>query len=189
MLTLAEREAQRLSELVEKLLDASRIEAGGVPVRMQETPPLQLVEEALSETRAEAPTCRIELRVGTDLPSVRADPVLAAHALAMVLNNAVRHANGVAHPIVVEASAAPGEVRIEVKDRGPGLGDDPERLFGKFVRGAASDGRAPGLGLGLSIARQLIESQGGRISAENREGGGAIFSIRLPRYETAAHAE
>ncbi|HRK63464.1 MAG TPA: ATP-binding protein, partial [Terricaulis sp.] len=185
LLMLAEREARRLSGLVEKLLDASRIEAGAVPVQPEEIAPLQLVEEALSETRAEAPACRIEVRVGSGLPSMRADPTLATHALAMVLNNAVRHANGAAQPIVVEANETPGEVMIEVKDRGPGLGDDPERLFGKFVRGAASDGRAPGLGLGLSIARQLIESQGGRISAENREGGGAVFTIRLPRYEEA----
>jgi K+-sensing histidine kinase KdpD len=189
LLMLAEKEARRLSELVEKLLDASRIEAGAMPVRTEEVPPLQLVEQAISEVRTETPNCPIELWLESDLPPVRADPALAAHALAMVLNNAVRYANGSMQPIVVEVNVAPSEVMIDVKDRGPGLGDDPERLFGKFVRGSASDGRSPGLGLGLSIARQLIESQGGRISAANRDGGGATFSIRLPRLEAATHGD
>lgn len=189
LLKLAEKEARRLSDLVETLLDASRIEAGATPVRAEEVLPQHLLEQAMAEVRAQTGECPLELRLAPGLPSVRADPALAAHALAMVLNNAVRHgASAAAKPIVIEANASAGEVAIDISDRGPGLGDNPERLFGKFVRGAASDGRPPGLGLGLSIARDLIEAQGGRIRAANREGGGATFSVRLPTFESHAHA-
>lgn len=184
LLTLAEKEARRLSDLVETLLDASRIEAGAVPVHAEEVSPQHLVERAIEEVRGQAGECAIALKLDPDLPSVRADPALAAHALSMLVHNAVRHAapraNGEA--IMIEAIAEPGEVVIDVSDHGPGLGANPEQLFGSFIRGVPGDGRPPGLGLGLSIARGLIESQGGRITAANRPGGGAVFRIRLPRF-------
>jgi signal transduction histidine kinase len=68
-------------------------------------------------------------------------------------------------------------VAIEISDTGPGLGDDPERLFERFARGAQGDGRAVGLGLGLTMARRFLEAQGARITAANRPEGGAVFAI------------
>jgi two-component system sensor histidine kinase KdpD len=180
LLALAEKEARRLAGLVETLLDASRIEAGATPVHLEDVSLLHVIEQALAEVDAPG---RIEVRAATGLPNVRADAALAAHALASVVHNALRHAAPAApdEPIIVDASAGADEIVMEVSDRGPGLGDNPERLFGKFVRGTPGDGRVPGLGLGLSIASGLLECQGGRIAAFNRDGGGATFRISLPR--------
>lgn len=109
------------------------------------------------------------------LPLISADAALAVRSLANVLSNAAKYAG--ASPISVEARCEHHNVVVEVADRGPGLGDNPERLFEKFVRGVGGDGRAPGLGLGLPLARSFLESQGGGLSATNRAGGGAVFTL------------
>lgn len=175
LLSLAENEARRLAGFVDALLDASRLEAGASPVRAEAVSLADVIERALSV--ADIGAARVDLNLSDDLPRLRADPVLAARAIANILENAVRH--GVA-PVRLDARARDGNVVVEISDAGAGLGGDPERLFEKFVRGAAGDGRAPGLGLGLPIARSLIESQGGALSAYDRDEGGAVFRITLP---------
>ena len=174
LLALAEQEARRLASLVDTLLDAARREAGASPVRIASVAVDALIVRALAQ--ADLGTAHAEVTLARDLPLVRADPALAARALANILENAARH-GGAAIELGVRAAA--GAVTLEVADHGQGLGPDPERLFDKFVRGATGDGRPPGLGLGLPIARSLIESQGGQLSARNRETGGALFRITL----------
>jgi two-component system sensor histidine kinase KdpD len=172
LLNLTEGEARRLSGLVETLLSASRMEAGRTPVRLEPSSVSEIVAAALADTHSDA-----AFDVPEELPLVSADPALATRALANVVSNAVKHAQGSA--ISVAARLENHAVLIEVADRGPGLGDEPERLFEKFVRGVAADGRAPGLGLGLALARTFMESQGGALDAANRDGGGAVFTLRF----------
>lgn len=175
LLDLAESEARRLSELVETLLSASRIEAGQTPVRLEPVSVSEIVAAALTDARSGA-----ALSVADDLPLISADPALATRALANVISNAVQYGNG--SPISVSARLESHNVLVEVSDKGPGLGENPERLFQKFVRGVDVDGRAPGLGLGLALARTFMESQGGALSAENRDGGGAVFTLSFPAW-------
>lgn len=170
LLDLAEGEARRLSELVETLLSASRMEAGQTPVRLEPASVGEIVAAALADAGSNA-----AVSVPDDLPLVSADPALATRALANVLSNAAKYGKG--SPISVAARLDNHNVTIEVADRGRGLGENPERLFEKFVRGVEVDGRAPGLGLGLSLARTFMESQGGALAAANREGGGAAFTL------------
>ena len=83
------------------------------------------------------------------------------------------------------ARADDGELVIAVADRGPGLGDgERDRVFEKFYRG--SQARPGGMGLGLSIVKRLVEAQAGRVSVENRPGGGAVFSMRFPMAKEGA---
>jgi two-component system sensor histidine kinase KdpD len=175
---IAETEARRLAALVDSLLDAARLEAGASPVRIDAVSIDTVIEQALAQAHLGA--AEVAQHVDADLPLVRADPALAARALANVLENAARHGGA---PIELSARRESDAVVLEVIDEGPGLGADPERLFEKFVRGATGDRRAPGLGLGLPIARTLIKSQGGALSGRNRESGGALFQITL----AAAH--
>lgn len=184
LLALAEKEAGRLAALVDTLLDASRIGAEGAPVRIEPIAPLEVITRARRELGAEANARDIVVRVAEDLPLVSADAALASRALANVLSNALRYGGA---PIHVDASLENGEVLIRVRDGGPGLGADPERLFAPFTRGVQSDGRAPGLGLGLSIARKFLESQGAKIVAENGAGSGAVFTITLAPARSEAH--
>ncbi|MCX7358552.1 MAG: DUF4118 domain-containing protein [Alphaproteobacteria bacterium] len=179
LLDLAEGEARRLSELVETLLSSSRMEAGQTPVRLEPVSVSEIVAAALADVGAEA-----AVNVADDLPLVSADPALATRALANVLSNATKYAGGAW--ISVSARLENHNVLVEVADRGPGLGDDPERLFEKFVRGVDADGRAPGLGLGLALARTFMESQGGALNAANRDGGGAVFSLSFASWVKAA---
>lgn len=175
LLALAEREARRLSDMVEALLDASRIGAGGAPVRKEALEASALIARAIENAGADAKHVMVTLGK-TDLPAISADLDLAARALANVIANAVRHGGGAAEVRVQREGDA---VRIEVRDHGPGLGADPEAMFTPFVRGTAGDRRAPGLGLGLSLARKFLEAQNASIEASNAPGGGAVFVLRF----------
>lgn len=179
LLNLAEGEARRLSDLVETLLSASRIEAGQTPVRIEPASVSEIVAAALADVGGDA-----AVNVADDLPLVAADPALATRALANVLSNAAKYAGQ--SPVSISARLDNHNVLVEIADRGPGLGVEPERLFEKFVRGVDADGRAPGLGLGLALARTFMESQGGALSAANREGGGALFTLSFACWTKAA---
>ncbi|QGZ94170.1 sensor histidine kinase [Terricaulis silvestris] len=172
LLALAEAEARRLAEMVDTLLDASRIGVAAAPVRIETIAPRDLIARLRAEY---APSANIvDAQVAENLPLISADLELAVRALANVVSNALRHGGA---PVRIVASRRGGEVVIEISDTGPGLGDDPARLFERFVRGAPDDGRAPGLGLGLTMARRFLEAQGARIVAANRPEGGAVFTI------------
>lgn len=181
LLNLAESEARRLADLVDTLLSSSRFEVGAAPVHLDPTSVSDLVATALRDLPAGA---HISTSVSETLPLVSADPALAVRALVNVVSNAVKY--GAGSVIEIAAHCQAHTVLIEIADRGPGLGVDPERLFERFVRGVAGDGRAPGLGLGLPLARAFMESQGGRLDAANRDGGGALFTLSLPCWTKVA---
>ncbi len=178
LLDLAESEARRLSDMVETLVSASRMEAGQTPVLIEPVSVSDIVTAALADLGGD-----VAVNVASDLPLVAADPALATRALANVLSNAAKYADG--SLVSVSARQDNHNVLVEVSDRGPGLGAQPERLFEKFVRGVDADGRAPGLGLGLALARTFMESQGGELSAVNRKGGGAVFTLTFGSWAKA----
>jgi two-component system sensor histidine kinase KdpD len=106
--------------------------------------------------------------------------VAVEQVLANLLDNAVEYTPPDT-PIEITARANAQEVVVEIADRGPGLPPGTEkRVFDKFFRAARGDSRR-GIGLGLAISRGIIEAHGGRIAAANRLGGGAVFTITLPR--------
>ncbi len=175
LVDLAEREARRLTDMVESLLSASRIDVGRMPVQLEPSSISEIAMAAVADAAPETPTLDVRLMIPDGLPLISADPALAARALANVVSNAANYGGG--SEISVSARCADHNVLVEVGDKGRGLGEDPERLFEKFVRGVDADGRALGLGLGLALARAFMESQGGALTATNREGGGALFTL------------
>ena len=182
LLGLAESEARRLAELVDVLLTSSRVEAGASPVQLEPVSAGDVVASALRDVKIDG--VEIATSIPDTLPLMSADPALAARALGNVVSNALKYAGR--SPISIDARCEAHSVIVEVSDRGPGLGEHPERLFEKFVRGVPGDGRAPGLGLGLSLARSFLTSQGGTLTAANRDGGGAVFTLRFPCWTKAA---
>jgi two-component system sensor histidine kinase KdpD len=113
---------------------------------------------------------------------VRLDFSLVQHALANLLLNAANHTPA-GTPIEVQAQLADGNLNLRVADRGPGIPPDVlPRIFDKFFR--APSAPTGGSGLGLTIVKGFVEAQGGTIAAENRPGGGALFTIRLPQKES-----
>jgi signal transduction histidine kinase len=107
------------------------------------------------------------------------DFVLMQQALSNLLSNAIFH-TPVGTLIEIEARLEPESLALSVLDRGPGIPPNSlPRIFDKFYR--VPNSRTGGTGLGLSLVKGFVEAQGGRVSAENRPGGGAAFTIRLPR--------
>src|SRR6185295_16783954 len=128
----------------------------------------------------------VRLDVPMRMPLALLDHTLIEQAVAKLLANAGSHTPS-RLPIEVDAEYQDGQLIICVSDRGPGLPlESIEKLFEKFYRG---DGRKTGgLGLGLSIARGFVEAHGGKLTAENRDGGGARFIISLPVRVTDVNA-
>jgi len=169
-------EASRLSGLVDKLLDLSRLEAGQAQPHVDWC---SLEEVTLAAIDDLGEGVQIEPALDRDLPLVRADPSQLERALANLLENAARFSGD--EPPTVEGHARGDRVLLRVTDRGPGIAaDELDRVFEPFYRGPGG-GRHEGSGLGLAIARGLVEVNGGRVWAESAPGRGATFSIELPR--------
>lgn len=171
-------EAQRLRELIEDLLllaqAQTRLEYRAEPLRAEIA-----MAEVVDECRRYAPRRRVGLQTEPDLPIVMADRSLLTQIMRTLLTNAGKY-SPVGGNIDVLVHDDGRMLRVSVLDRGFGLGDDdPELLFEPFYRGREALSEQ-GTGLGLTIARGLVELQGGTMWAERREGGGAAFSFTLP---------
>ncbi len=170
-------EAERLSRLIEQLLDLSRLEAGGAEARPQWSDLGEVVHAAADELHLEDGAVRVQ--VAADTPLLRFDPVQLQRALVNLLGNAARYAEG--HPVQVRAAPAPGRVLIRVVDQGPGIPQaQRERVFEPFYRAGTDRTGYRGSGLGLAIARGFIEANGGRIWAESLPGQGTTFVVEMP---------
>ncbi len=180
-------ETYTLERLVEDLRTLTLAEARQLHFDLQPVQLGELAERAAGLYAAEAAerAIRLSLRVEPGLPPVRADPQRVSQVIGNLLSNALRYVpeDGAVELAVGDATAlAAGEVVLAVSDTGPGVPEaDLAWLFDRFWRGDKSRSRAGGgAGLGLAIARQLIEAQGGRITARNRPGGGLEVAFGLP---------
>jgi two-component system, OmpR family, sensor histidine kinase KdpD len=172
------READRLDRLLKNLLDMMRLEAGAIHLNKEWHPLDEIVGAALSRLEERLRNHSVRTAFPPDLPMVQLDGVLLEQVLMNLLENAAKYApNG--SVIELSASAGDREVVVEIADRGQGIpAGDELRIFDKFYR--AKPAREGGVGLGLTICRGIIEAHGGRIWAENRSGGGAVFRFALP---------
>jgi two-component system sensor histidine kinase KdpD len=167
---------RRLTRTVDHLLDATRLESGLLQPVREWCDPGELLREAVA--LAGLKEHAVKISVAKDLPVVFVDAHLIEQALAALLSNAAAH--GISNQRI-EASVARDDSTLvfSVADHGPGLAlGEENKVFEKFYRGPGTP--AGGLGLGLSIARQLVEAHSGQIVAQNRAEGGSRFSIRLP---------
>ncbi len=167
-------ESARLSQMVENLLDLTRLQSGAAEPRSDWCSVDELVTAAL-ETVA-APPGGFDSQLG-DLPLIRADASQLERALANVLGNAAEL--GGAEPVTIRAKVAGQMLNLRVSDRGPGIPkEELERVFEPFYRARGSG--ASGSGLGLAIARGFVEANGGRLKAESLPGQGTTFVFQLP---------
>ncbi|MDX6513484.1 MAG: hypothetical protein QOE36_2988 [Gaiellaceae bacterium] len=179
-------QARRLGTLVEDLFELARIDAGALVHELRVIPLGDLVDSCVRgfEAEARALNVRLEQRFETPPPTARCAPEQVERVLLNLLTNALRHTPSDGTVAVVLASEQ-DHVRVSVEDTGEGI--DPEtasRMFDRFWRADVSRNGATGsTGLGLAIARGLVEAQGGRIWAEPRETGGARVSFTLPAAE------
>ncbi|MCX9146029.1 sensor histidine kinase [Erythrobacter sp. WG] len=175
---IARSEARRLQRFLGDLLEASRIEDGGIEPRPETVDLTDIVAAVLRDLRQSESGGRVVTRVDPACPLISTDPVLLRHALINLLDNALKFSPE-ERPIEVALECDDTSAICRVLDRGPGLPADHEALFDRFERLEGSD-RVGGSGLGLWIARNFVEALGGTIAASNRAGGGAEFAIALP---------
>jgi signal transduction histidine kinase len=178
--------ADRLGRMVSDLLDLTRIEAGKIELLPESLSLADVVGEAVEGLRHVASGRR--LRVADDLaisPRVWADPDKVHQVVTNLLANAMKFSPPGGEVVVTGGPDAAGMVRLAVEDDGPGIPPgERERVFDKFYQVGRLDGeRPPGTGLGLTIARHLVELHGGRIWVEDARGGGAAFVVLLPAAE------
>ncbi len=174
-------EAERMERLVGNILDMVRIESGGMALRRDWVPLEEVLGSALVRLDAQLQGREVRTNLTEGLPLVPIDPVLFEQLFINLIDNAVKYTPA-GTPLAIQARLSDDILEIEVADRGPGIpGGQEERIFEKFQRGAQTG--SGGVGLGLPICRGIVEAHGGTILAANREGGGAVFRIRLPLRE------
>lgn len=179
--SLIDVETDRLTRLVDNLLDMTRIDAGALELRRQPTTVGALVAGAVESLRSTLDDRDVALSLPDDLPPIEVDQLLIRQVLTNLLDNAHRFAP-VGSVITVGARTRGDQVAISVADTGPGVPPgEREGVFDRFVR-FDRGGRA---GLGLTIAKTFAEAHGGRIWVEDVAGGGARFVITVPVAEPA----
>ncbi|HZU68637.1 MAG TPA: ATP-binding protein [Ktedonobacteraceae bacterium] len=182
-----EREADRLNRLVENLLDMSRIEGGALKPEKEWYPVDELVHDVLGRLQPDLRGREVILDLPASLPPVKLDYMEIDQVLTNIIENAVDYSPA-GSPIEISAKVDSDQMVVSVADRGPGIPpDDLVRIFDKFYRIRNIKTKSPrtsGSGLGLAVSRGMVEAHGGRIWAENREGGGSIFRFTLPLGKT-----
>jgi PAS domain S-box-containing protein len=176
-----QQETNRLQELIDHLLDLSRLEAGMLPISPAPHSLHEILEDALPQFHALTGGQAITLHLPADLPLVYVD----AKRIAQVLVNLVRNATAYSPKgteISISASVRKGFVQVDVNDQGPGIPPaEHKRVFKAFQRGAdVEKSAAQGAGLGLAICKGLVETQGGRIWIKKKTTPGATISFTIP---------
>jgi two-component system sensor histidine kinase KdpD len=172
-------DSRRMNRLVANLLDMVRLESGALEVQREWQPLEEVIGLALIRLGDRLGGRQVVTNVPSDLPPVLIDGLLIEQVLINLVENALEFAPE-GTPIEISARAAPQAVTVEVADRGPGIPSGEEsRIFEKFYR-TREQAPGGGAGLGLTISRGIVTAHGGRIWAENRPGGGAVFRFTLP---------
>jgi len=175
-----ERQTRRLTVLVNELLDVSRMRLGRLELRLEEMDLAELAREAvrLLEGELARSGSRIALRAEAPAPG-RWDRLRLEQVVTNLLVNAAKFGEG--RPIAVTVQAEDGLARLVVADEGIGIPPEhQERIFGRFERAASAE-HYGGLGLGLYIAREIVEAHGGRIRLDSAPGLGSTFTVELPQ--------
>ena len=175
-------EARLLSHLVDDLRTLSLADAGELTLNSAPLPPLECLDRtaAAHATLAAQRNIRIDVQAASDLPYIDVDRERIAQVLGNLVANALRYTPD-GGSVTLSASAVGNDVVMQVSDTGPGI--DPEHLpfiFKRFYRADESRQANGESGLGLAIARSLVEAQGGTIHADNGVNGGAVFTVTLP---------
>jgi signal transduction histidine kinase len=177
-LEIMDEESGRLSAMMTEAIQMARIEAGHMDLDKQMHTVEDLVYSALEKEMAEGSQVEIDLPQG--LPAVAADAGLIRLVIRQIAGNALKYSQPGA-PVTVGAHVGDTGVVISVTDRGPGIPAEEQRqIFEKYYRGKQGRGHLNGMGMGLPIARQIVEAHHGRIWVESQLGEGATFSFTLP---------
>jgi signal transduction histidine kinase len=176
------QQSEALGDMLEQILDFSRLEAEQRSLQREECSPREILEEAIDMLTAQGAVAReVSLEVAEEVPNIEADRRGLVRAVYNLLDNAAKYSPP-EQPIRVRAERRNGSVAFEVQDRGSGIDEDEtSRIFERFYRGrAARSTSIKGTGLGLSIAETVVKAHEGRIEVSAAPDGGTRFTILLP---------
>jgi len=182
LLVAAREESERLTGIVEELLDLNRMESGRTLLDIDRISPHQLAQDSLEpfEVEARDKGVRLANTVSDDMPEVLGDAKRLQHVLSNLLSNALRF-TGPGGAVSVGAEAETGTVRFSVTDTGTGIAvDNLNRVFEPFYR-VPGQGKPSGIGLGLAIVREIIKTHGGSVGVDSTPAKGSTFWFTLPQ--------
>ena len=179
------QESERLSRLINDILDLAKMEAGTTEWQIAEHPIAPILQQGLAATSglfAMAPHIRLEVDIAPDLPAVQVDPDRLIQVVVNLVSNAVKFCDKTEGRVRFRASREKDFVRVDIQDNGIGIAaEDQEKIFERFQQaGNILTDKPQGTGLGLPITRQILERFGGSLSLVSAPGQGASFSFRLP---------
>ncbi len=177
LLKTIQEEAEHLNRIIKNVLDMTRLESGAIKINKEWQPLNEIVGVALDRLGDRLKDHPVNVKLQGNLPLIPFDALLLEQVFMNLFDNAIKYSPPGA-PLELSASESFYTVTVELADHGPGIpAGDEERIFEKFVRGRGAGG---GVGLGLAICRTIINAHGGKIWAENHEGGGAVIRFTLP---------
>jgi two-component system sensor histidine kinase KdpD len=176
LLQTIQEEAEHLNRIIKNVLDMTRLESGAIKVNKEWQSLEEIVGVVLNRLGDRLNEHPVTVKLPGNLPLIPFDGLLIEQVFMNLFDNAIKYTPK-GTPLELSASESFYTVTVELADRGPGIPPgEEERIFEKFVRGRGPGG---GVGLGLAICRTIINAHGGKIWAENREGGGAVFRFTL----------
>jgi Na+/proline symporter/nitrogen-specific signal transduction histidine kinase len=178
-------ESERLSRLINDILDLAKMEAGTTDWRIAEHQPAPILDQALAATSgllARSPNIKLEVDLARDLPAIRVDPDRLIQVIVNLVSNAVKFCDKANGRVTIRAAAESGHVRVDIEDNGIGIAPgDQGKIFERFQQaGDTLTDKPQGTGLGLPISRQILQRFGGELWVESELGKGATFSFRIP---------
>ena len=172
-------QTRRLATLIERLLDISRIQSGQLELLLDVVDVVAVVQSAVDIAQVLPKAPAIRLKTDREPVLVRADPGRLEQVFVNLLANATEHAPR-SGPVDVTITTSVGRAEVSVRDRGVGVSaEDIRTMFDAYTR-LRNPHRAPGLGLGLYVAREIVTAHGGEIEATSRKGRGTVMTVRLP---------
>ncbi len=180
LLTIIDEECDRLNHLVEEAGEMAKLEAGELVLDLAPTPVEEIIKAALAHCKSALAGRQVDVRLSSNLPTVRADRERAKEALVQLIDNANLY-SPTDRPITITAELTGDTVTTSVADHGPGIDDfEQTMIFDKFYRGKDQRYLVRGTGMGLPIAKAIIAALQGNMSVTSQLGHGSVFSFTLP---------
>jgi two-component system sensor histidine kinase KdpD len=180
LLTVINEESDRLNRLVGEAAEMAQLDAHGVELHLERVSIQSAIQSAVEDCAAMLGEHPLEIRVPQDLPGVQMDKTRISEALKQLLENAAKYSPAQS-PVTVTAEMRDGQLVTSVSDQGPGIDDFEQALiFDKFYRGRDQRYRVQGTGMGLAIAKAIIEAHGGALGVTSQLGHGSVFYFSLP---------
>jgi len=180
LLTVIDEESDRLNRLVGEAAEMAQLDANQFELQLAAHPIQEAVDAALEKAKPALSQHRVEVRIPSDLPPVRMDQGRITEVVTQLLENAAKYSSPQS-PIQITAEVGNRMVMTSVADRGPGIDDFEQSLiFEKFYRGRGQRLQVQGTGMGLAIAKAIVEAHGGKIGVTSQPGHGSVFYFTLP---------